>query len=385
MRMTAEEFEKAARRLVGVAETGKAHGWQTKAHEALGVSRQALATALKDGPSEKMVDRLDASLSEVKDLGAAEDFETQAGMWFVGEPENRKRVSDVLGEVVVTHLGHPRFFLHAERVRGKEDMLFSVRWIDEPSTRDRKLALLERAKEKAVARLHESARATADRQTSERMQRAARAACGLSEADVSVMSAAGLQVSKYAADPQGLARAYRELSEEAAELQEQTRSMTAAELRAYRLGEAVGKLKQQERLYSVAWAHAGADVMQSIAAQPYKYLPLAHKETTRGKTHDELEAEKDFREMADLDWGGDDGEELTEAETDVLDRYSRGEMTEREAIQDGGFRDGSELLLALAEAGLKFPRPPREDSERQAEIFADIMQQVRNPIDDGEA
>lgn len=306
MRMTAEEFEKAARRLVGAPETGKAHGWQTKAHEALGVSRQALATALKDGPSERMVDRLDALLSEVKDLGAAEDFDTQAGMWFVGEPENRKRVSDVLGEVVVTHLGHPRFFLHAERVRGKEDMLFSVRWIDEPSSRERKLKLLDRAKEKALRRLHDSAVATAERQTAERMQRAARAACGLPEADVAVMSAAGLQVSKYAADPAGLARAYREVAEEAAELFEKTRDMTAAEMRAFRLGQACGKLQQQEKLYSVAWAHAGADVMQSVAAQPYKYLPQAHKETARGRTQEELEAEKDFREMADLDWGDEE-------------------------------------------------------------------------------
>lgn len=306
MRMTAEEFEKAARRLVGAPETGKAHGWQTKAHEALGVSRQALATALKDGPSEKMVARLDALLSEVKDLGAAEDFDTQAGMWFVGEPENRKRVSDVLGEVVVTHLGHPRFLLHAERVRGKDDVRFTARWLDEPSTRDRKLALLDRAKGKALDRLHASAVATAERQTTERMQRAARAACGLSQADVAAMSAAGLQVSRYAADPAGLERAYRAVGEEAAELLEQTRDMSPAELRAFRLGQAAGKLQQQEKLYSVAWAHAGADVMQSVAAQPYRFLPLAHKETTRGRTQEELEAEKDFREMSSMDWGDDE-------------------------------------------------------------------------------
>lgn len=306
MKMTALEFEKAARRLVGVPETGKAHGWQAAAYEKLGVSRQALGAALKDGPSEKMVARLDALLSGVQELEAKEDFGAQSGMWFVGEPENRKRATEVLGEVVVTHLGFPRFFLYAERVRGKEDIRFTARWLDEPSTRERKLKLLEMAKKKALTRLHDSAVATAERQTAERMQRAARAACGLSEADVSVMSAAGLQVSKYASDPAGLARAYREMSEEAAELHEQTRGMTAEELRAFRLGVAAGKIQQQEKLYNVAWAHAGADVMQSIAAQPYKYLPLAHKETTRGKTQEELEAEKDFREMADLDWGDDE-------------------------------------------------------------------------------
>lgn len=378
--MTAEEFERAARRLVGVAETGKAHGWQTKAHEALGVSRQALATALKDGPSEKMVARLDALLSEVKELDVAEDFDAQAGAWFVGEPEARKRVSDVLGEVVVTHLGYPRFFLYAERVRGKDDVRFSARWLDEPSTRERKLALLDRAKGKAIARLHESAKATAERQTADRLQRQARAACGLSQADLSVMSAAGLQVSRYASDPEGLARAYRAVGEEAAELLEKTRDMTPAELRAFRLGLAAGKLQQQERIYTVAWAHAGADVMQSIAAQPYKYLPQAHKETTRGKTQDELEAEKDFREMDDLDWGGEDGEELSEGETAVLETYSRGEMTEREAIHAGGYRDGAELLLALAQAGLPFPRPNAEVSEAQADVFAGVLREVGSDI-----
>jgi hypothetical protein len=125
--------------------------------------------------------------------------------------------------------------------------------------------------------------------------------------------------------------------------------------------------------------------MQSVAAQPYKYLPQAHKETTRGKTQEELEAEKDFREMEELDWGDEDEGSDDVEDMDMLERYSRGEMTEREAIKDGGFRDGSELLLALAEAGLKFPRPPREDSERQADIFAGIMQQVRNPGGEAEA
>lgn len=335
-KMTAHEFEAAARRLVGVAETGKAHGWQAKAHEALGVSRQALSTALRDGPSDKMVARLDALLSEVKDLGAAEDFNKQAGLWFVGEPESRKRATEVLGEVVVTHLGYPRVMLYAERVRGKEEVRCSARWLDEPSNRERKLKLLEIAKGKALARLHESARATAERQTVERMQRQARAAFGLSHADLAVMSAAGLQVSRYASDPEGLARAYKALGDEAAELLEQTRDMSPAELRAFRLGVAAGRLQQQERLYTVAWAHAGAEVMQSVAAQPYKYLPQAHKETTRGRTQEELEAEKDFREMDAVDWGDHEGEDLTEAETDVLETYSRDQMTECDALDAGG-------------------------------------------------
>lgn len=316
MKMTGQEFERAARRLAGVAETGKAHGWQAAAYEKLGVSRQAFGAALKEGPSEKMVARLDALLSGVTEMDVADDFGAQAGQWFVGEPESRRRAVEVMGEVVVTHLGFPRFFVHATWSRGdlkddglmreKADVKYAVRWLDEPSTRDRKLKLLEVAKKKAQVRLQESAVATAERQTAERMQRAARAACGLSEADVAVMSAAGLQVSRYASDPQGLARAYREVGEEAAELVEKTRGMTAAELRAFRLGQACGKLQQQERLYSVAWVHAGADVMQSVAAQPYRYLPQAHKETTRGKTQEELEAEKDFLEMSELDWGDEE-------------------------------------------------------------------------------
>lgn len=102
---------------------------------------------------------------------------------------------------------------------------------------------------------------------------------------------------------------------------------------------------------------------------------LAHKETIRGRDFD---AERDFDEMSALDWG-DDAEDGSDdvGDTDVLERYSRGEMSERQACDTGGYRDGAELLLALAEARLPFPRPPHAVSEAQADVFVGVLRELK--------
>lgn len=61
----------------------------------------------------------------------------------------------------------------------------------------------------------------------------------------------------------------------------------------------------------------------------------------------------------------------------VLLQYSEGKLSVRDACRLGGYRDSAELLLALAEVRLPFPRPPRHIIEQQAEDFAKVMKRLR--------
>ena len=56
--------------------------------------------------------------------------------------------------------------------------------------------------------------------------------------------------------------------------------------------------------------------------------------------------------------------------SNVLEMYAAGRITSRKACRSLGLRDGSELLLALAKAGLEQPLPPEHVLATQAEDFA---------------
>jgi plasmid stability protein len=60
----------------------------------------------------------------------------------------------------------------------------------------------------------------------------------------------------------------------------------------------------------------------------------------------------------------------------VLELYAAGQVTEREACRELGLRDGADLLLALAEAGLDMPLPPNHIVEEQAEDFARLWKDI---------
>jgi len=62
----------------------------------------------------------------------------------------------------------------------------------------------------------------------------------------------------------------------------------------------------------------------------------------------------------------------------VLQKYSEGKLSVRDACRLGGYRDSAELLLALAEVKLPFPRPTRHIIELQADDFTRIMRQRRD-------
>lgn len=57
---------------------------------------------------------------------------------------------------------------------------------------------------------------------------------------------------------------------------------------------------------------------------------------------------------------------------DHLLAYSRGELSRQDAIRLLGFRDYTELLVALGDAGLPMPAPPRHEVENQAAMFERI-------------
>lgn len=59
---------------------------------------------------------------------------------------------------------------------------------------------------------------------------------------------------------------------------------------------------------------------------------------------------------------------------DVLRLYSDGRLGTRDACRRLGLRDGSELLLALAERQLPVPLPPPHVTEAQAEEFVQLWQ-----------
>lgn len=61
---------------------------------------------------------------------------------------------------------------------------------------------------------------------------------------------------------------------------------------------------------------------------------------------------------------------------DALERYSRGEIDARTACRQLGLRDGSELLIALSERGLKIPLPPPHEIEAQADDFARLWKSL---------
>ncbi|MCE6958544.1 hypothetical protein LAZ40_05700 [Cereibacter sphaeroides] len=63
-------------------------------------------------------------------------------------------------------------------------------------------------------------------------------------------------------------------------------------------------------------------------------------------------------------------------EEDVLRLYSAGRLSTRDACRRLGLRDGSVLLMALAERGLPVPRPAPHVLEAQAEDFVRLWKSL---------
>lgn len=59
-------------------------------------------------------------------------------------------------------------------------------------------------------------------------------------------------------------------------------------------------------------------------------------------------------------------------EDDPLLAYSKGLLSQREAVRRLGLRDSADLLVALSDAGLPMPMPPDDEIEEQAATFAQL-------------
>jgi len=66
-----------------------------------------------------------------------------------------------------------------------------------------------------------------------------------------------------------------------------------------------------------------------------------------------------------------------EIPTDPLVGYSRGLLARDEAIRLLGFRDYSELLVALGDADLPMPSPPPDEITEQAELFVKLWNETQ--------
>lgn len=394
MTMSGKDFETACQDLVG----SDAHGWKKAAAAALGVSRQTLDTAIKSGPTDAVEGMLILARAHVKEVS---DDDALIGSWMVGETADRKRDSLSVLEVIVTHIAAPAFALHAELRRGSERsgvegvdahdtavIEYKIRWIGDKPAKAQAARYIEKAKRLAGARIDAARAARAQGVIRADIEARARTACGMSASDAAVASELGIVTARHMSDVRGIAEAMRELGRRRAALEDLHRGTDVSEAvrRAYRDGVAAGKIAMQEAFLIKAELFGERAQITELVAHSRPLLDmlldttdrLAHKETTRGLDFD---AERDFAEMSEMGWGdeaedGAEDVELHELDIAMLERYSRGEMTERQACEKCGYRDGAELLLALAEASLPFPRPPRDVSEAQAEIFAGIMREA---------
>ncbi|WP_132961180.1 hypothetical protein [Rhizobium sp. BK251] len=57
--------------------------------------------------------------------------------------------------------------------------------------------------------------------------------------------------------------------------------------------------------------------------------------------------------------------------------YSRGLVSQREAVRQLKLRDTSDLLVALGDAGLSMPMPTEEELREQAATFASLWRLLR--------
>ncbi len=60
---------------------------------------------------------------------------------------------------------------------------------------------------------------------------------------------------------------------------------------------------------------------------------------------------------------------------DILVAYSTGLISRWDAIRDLGLRDYADLLVALGDANLSMPLPPRQEIEEQAATFVRLWKQ----------
>lgn len=67
-------------------------------------------------------------------------------------------------------------------------------------------------------------------------------------------------------------------------------------------------------------------------------------------------------------------EPMHEADDSLL-AFSEGRISRQEAVANLGLRDYAELLVTMGRAGLPLPSLPREEIERQVEVFVRLWKE----------
>ncbi len=59
---------------------------------------------------------------------------------------------------------------------------------------------------------------------------------------------------------------------------------------------------------------------------------------------------------------------------ELLEAYSQGLLSRRDAIRRLGLRDSADLLVALGDEGLPMPLPPQQELDEQTATFVKLWQ-----------
>lgn len=59
---------------------------------------------------------------------------------------------------------------------------------------------------------------------------------------------------------------------------------------------------------------------------------------------------------------------------ELLEAYSQGRLSRRDAIRRLGLRDSADLLVALGDTGLCMPLPPQQELDEQTATFVKLWQ-----------
>lgn len=330
--MNKTEFEKRVRALVG-----SERGWKNAAAERLGVSVRTVHDALagRVGPKvEKALVAVETGVGEVRPDGWG-PLALQAGRWLFGVPETKSRDHRVMGEVILTHAATPTFIVHVvarknqvvyevyrdmlkihrEKESGsctKEELKKSaaeleemrrlvvsfeknVRWVDQPSSIDRREKLLREALEKAQERIYQNM--LDDEESAARDELLA--AHGGNPYQASGETMAALVAAVRSGSDSDMKKETLGLERESAELlSEHTQHMmkverdgaTAGDVeRAFTRGEKRGKVKAM-----LGWAFKGsmyidADISRLVIARHRNGRKAAHHTTARGTQRRHIE------------------------------------------------------------------------------------------------
>ena len=288
------KLEERLKAVVGM--TGR--GWQKAAAERLGVSDRTVRDALGGG---RVPPKLEAALADaelgVKELGADEwaPLAQQAGRWVFGSPETRSGDRDVVAETLLTHMATPYFVVHLTMKAGKTDAggpVYEkrVRFLEEPSSPERRAQLLKLAFEKAEARLYADAQAgavaVARKRMIEAIQRDAK-----NDLDISDAHTAGLEELARAVrirSQADLDAERRKLEKELADLHNEEREQEArspeprAIQRAWRDAQRAGGVRVMLQFAAMSDAYLDCTVGQLVFAKHEQLLPEAHLTSARG-------------------------------------------------------------------------------------------------------